>query len=139
MEITEYTYEPTALDLNNSTIVINNTENDRKYFPNNEVFLHNTAPSAVLNNFANSRNGAQVMKEFSNWDANYLTGLHGATKQWGFAENSSSIVEHEATFLQVKNKQTSMFLNTFSHNLVTQNTATSIQYVVVSYYFKLTL
>jgi len=130
LEITEYLYEPTALDLNNSTIVINNAENDREYFPNNEVFLHNAAPSVVLNNFVNSRNGVQVMKEFSNWDANYWTGLHGATEQWGFAENSSSIVEYGATSLQVKNKQTSMFLNTFSHNLVTQNTATSIQYVV---------
>jgi len=111
LEITEYLYEPTALDLNNSTIVINNAENDREYFPNNEVFLHNAAPSVVLNNFVNSRNGVQVMKEFSNWDANYWTGLHGATEQWGFAENSSFIVEYGATSLQVKNKQTNKYVS----------------------------
>lgn len=121
-DITEYLYRPQPLDLNDETIVINNTEADK------EVFPHNSTPNIVINNFV-VRN-SQVFKPFDNWVVDDWTGLVDATEQWGYADSPSSIVDYGATALQVKNKETGIFLNTFSHNLVTQNTATSIQYVV---------
>lgn len=121
-EISEYLYRPIPMDLNDATIVINNTEADK------EVFPHDGTPNIVINNYV-SRD-SQVIKPFDNWVVDDWTGLVDASEQWGYADSASSIVEYGATSLQVKNKETGIFLNTFSHNLVTNNTATSIQYVV---------
>lgn len=121
-EISEYLYRPIPMDLNDATIVINNTEADK------EVFPHDGTPNIVINNYV--ARGSQVIKPFDNWVVDDWTGLVDASEQWGYADSASSIVEYGATSLQVKNKETGIFLNTFSHNLVTSNTATSIQYVV---------
>ena len=126
VSVTEYLYEPINFVFNDDRIVTNNTESDKE-FPD-KVFIHDLTPSVVINNFVNRT--TQHMIPFNNWNAGDYTGLTNASEQWGFTGANDSNVIPSNTTIQGKNKKVGMLLNTTSQNLVTSNTATSIQYVV---------